>query len=399
VLAAALTMLGACSQPVGSGPGAPTSAGSVAPTPTAERPTPSEPDPTPVTVAFVEATALEPPADRIAPAYQGAKLAFATAELRGELPAPVEIEVLDSGGTLAGTLEVAAGIVADPRTVAVIAAPGLPWQAVLGDALDAAGVPWVSLSTAGADLVRRGWSGWRALVPDQVAEGEALGRVLHGLHRARQGLCVLEQRGIPAGRLRDAAIRTAGVPVVLETLVEDSTGSVAAAASGVADRGCGAVLWTGEGALGAALRRRLVELGLGRTPFLGTERIRDAGYLEAAGAAAEGTLAVCPCADVSTSTRLVHQRFIQDYQAEFGLAPGSYAVEGWDAAELLISALRSGTSRAQVREALDDTDRFEGLAVTYRFGRGGELLQPVSAIHTYRVEGGRWLELSEQRRR
>lgn len=353
-----------------------------------------------VTVAFVEATNLEPPGDRIAPAYQGVKLALATAELGGGLPATVEVEVLETGGTVAGTLEVAADIVADPRVVAVVAAPGLPWQTVLGDALEAARVPWISLSSAGIALGARGWTGWRRLVADQVAEGEALGRDLHGLHRARAGLCALTERGIPAGRMLDAAARTAGAPVLLDAVVEDSPASVNAAVDAVAGSGCGAVLWAGEGSVGASLRRRLVEVGLGRVPFVGTQRIRDAGFLEAAGRAAEGVLAVCPCVDVSTSMRLAHQRFIQDYQAEFGLAPGPYAVEGWDAARLLISAFRADAlERSEIRAALARTSVFEGLAATYRFGPGGELAQPLLAVRTYRVEGGRWLELPGRRRR
>jgi branched-chain amino acid transport system substrate-binding protein len=352
-----------------------------------------------VTVAFIEATGLEPPTDRIAPAYQGAKLAFATAELLGELPAQVDVWVLDTGGTVAGTLEVAAEIAADRRVVAAIAAPGLPWQAALGEGLAAAGVPWVSLSSAGVGLGERGWSGWRRLVPDEVSEGEALGRLVRGLRGAREGLCALEQQGIPAGRLVVAATRTAGVPVLLETVVEDSPGSVAAAASGVAESGCGVVLWAGEGALGALLRRRLVEAGLGRIPFVGTQRIRDAGYAEAAGEAAEGTLAVCPCADVSASMRLAHQRFIQDYQAEFGLPPGPYAVEGWDAARMLIAAFRTGArERPEVRGFLAGLAAFEGLAGTYRFAPGGELRHPLGAVRTYRQEGGRWLERPGQRR-
>lgn len=394
-LALGLAILGACSGQVGSGPAGQVGSGS----PSRRAPSPTPPPADPVTVAFVEATELEPPGDRIAPAYEGARLAFATAELRGELPAPVGIQVLDTGGTVAGTLEVAAGIVEEPDIVAVIVAPGLPWQAVLGDALEAARVPWVSLSSAGADLSARGWTGWRVLVPDQVAEGEALGRVLHGLRRARRGLCVLGERRVPAGRLLEGTSRTAGAPILLQATVEDSPESVDEAVAGVSERGCGAVVWAGEGALGAALRRRLVETGLGRIPFVGTERIRDAGYLEAAGGAAEGTIAVCPCADVSTSTRLSHQRFIQDFQAEFGLPPGPYAVEGWDAARLLISALRSGgPSRIGLREALGATGAAEGLAFTYRFGPSGELLQPLAAVRTYRVEGGRWLELPGRRR-
>lgn len=390
-LASAVALLAACSAAV------PGERDPVSASPSTASPSP---EPEPVTVAFVEATALEPPGDRLAPAYQGARLAFASATLRGDLSAPVEVEVLDTGGTAAGTLEVAAGIVADPGIAAVIAAPGLPWQGVFGDALEAARVPWLSLSSAGVDLGARGWVGWRRLVPDQVSEGEALGRVLHGFPRARAGLCALSERSIPAGRMLAAAARTAGAPLRLEALVDDSPGSVDGAVAAVMEAGCGAVLWGGEGTLGASLRRRLIEVGLARIAFVGSERIRDAGYLEAAGKAAEGTIAVCPCADVSTSRRLAHQRFIQDFQAEFGLAPGAFAVEGWDAARLLISALRAGArTRSEIRDALAGVGAFEGLATGYRFGPGGDLVQPFAALRTYRVEGGRWLELPGERRR
>ncbi|GIV00764.1 MAG: hypothetical protein KatS3mg014_2379 [Actinomycetota bacterium] len=275
--------------------------------------------------------------------------------------------------------------------VAAIAAPGLPWQAALGDALGAAGVPWVSLSGSGVDLGSRGWDSWRRLIPDQRAEGRALGRLVRGLRGADQGLCVLEEVGVPAGRLLDAAVRTAGLPVRLWSRLEEA--DVATAEQAVRASGCGVVVWAGEGALGAALRRRFAEAGLRRLPFVGTGRIRDPGFLEAAGGPAEGVLAVGACADVSTSTALPAQRFIQDYQAEFGLPPGPCAVEGWDAARLLIAAVREGaTDRRSLASALAAMGSFDGLARTYRFTRGGELSQPVEAVRAYQVEGGRWLE-------
>ncbi len=360
-----------------SSPGSP----SAAPSPTA---------PPRVTIAYVEAAGLEAPGDRIAPAFQGARLAFRAASIAGGAPAEVELRPMDTGGDVPGTLEVAAGIARDPSIVAVIAAPGLPWQAALGDALGAAGVPWISLSGAGSDLGERGWTGWRRLVANQRAEGRALGRLVGDLRGARRGLCVLEEPGLPAGRLLAAVLRTAELPVRAQLAVDEA--GLAEVSEFVRASGCGAVVWTGEGALGAAVRRRLVEAGLRRVSFVGTGRIRDQGFLEAAGAAAEGALAVSACTDVLTSTALAAQRFIQDYQAEFGLPPGPCAVEGWDAARLLLAALEEGgTDRRSLAAALETVGSFEGLARTYRFASGGDLGQPLEAVDTYEVEGGRWL--------
>jgi branched-chain amino acid transport system substrate-binding protein len=128
--------------------------------------------------------------------------------------------------------------------------------------------------------------------------------------------------------------------------------------------------------------------------FVGSERIRDQGFLEAVGEAGEGALAICPCVDVSTSTDLAAQRFIQDYQSEFGLPPGPYAVEGWDAARMLVAAFREGAvERGPVSTALEVMTAFDGLAGTYRFGFGGDLTDAAASVRISRVEGGRWLEI------
>ncbi|HEX5951373.1 MAG TPA: hypothetical protein VFZ96_10240, partial [Actinomycetota bacterium] len=104
------------------------------------------------------------------------------------------------------------------------------------------------------------------------------------------------------------------------------------------------------------------------------------------------------CVDVSTSFDLAAQRFIQDYQSEFGLPPGPYAVEAWDAARILVGAFREGaTTRKAVGVALSALRTFDGLARAYRFGPDGDLQEGRRSVRLSRVEGGRWLELPAHR--
>ena len=358
-------------------------------------PTPTITTPVTLTVAFVEALDGEDAADRVAPAFQGARLAFSNAEVVTGLPVDVEVVAYDTEGDPARTTEIAAEIASTPEIVAAIGAPGLTRQAVLGDALDAAGVPWISLSGAGSGLGDRGWTGWRRLVADQVVQGTVLARTVDALTASEQGVCLLGDGTAPARSLLGAAVGALDSRVVLRAAVPEAQPDVATAAGAVAEAGCGVVLWGGEGSLGAALRRQLVEDHLRRVVFVGSERIRDQGFLEAVGKAGEGTLAICPCVDVSTSTDLAAQRFIQDYQSEFGLPPGPYAVEAWDAARMLVAAFREGAvTRETVRTALEVSTAFDGLARIYRSDLGGDLAEPAATLRLSQVEGGRWLELT-----
>lgn len=382
---------GACTGDASPGPPGPRSA-SASTSPPAPSSTAA---PVAVTVAFVEALDGGDSAGRVAPAFQAVSLAFANAEVFGNLPVEVDVVTFDIGGDPTRTSEIAAELAADPSVVAAIGAPGLGAQTVLGDALDAAGVPWVSLSGLGSGLGDRGWNGWRRLVADVAAQGSTLARMVDALHASRAGVCAIGDGSRAARSLLGAAVPALRADVLLREVVPEGQTEIAGAASAAAEAGCGVVLWAGEGGLGAALRRQLVEEGLHRVAFVGGDRMRDQDYLDAAGPAAEGTLATCPCVDLSTSTELAAQRFIQDYQAEFGLPPGPYAVEAWDAARLLIDVLRDGaTTREEVATGLSATRSFDGLGGVYAFGTGGDLAHPEEAVRRFRVEGGRWIELA-----
>ncbi|HET9722262.1 MAG TPA: branched-chain amino acid ABC transporter substrate-binding protein [Actinomycetota bacterium] len=390
---AVIGLVAACTPDADPGPPAPTPTGST-PTPavTTASPTPSEP--VSLRVAFVETLTNDEPDDRVTAAFQAARLAFSNAELVAGLPVEVDVAAYDTEGDPARTAEISAEIASTPEVVAVIGAPGLIQQQELGDALSSAGIPWLSLSGEGARLGGRGWTGWRRLVADQATQGETLGGVVATLRRSEQGVCAMGDGTPPSDALLRAATRTLGGPVVLRTNVAEAQPDVAAAGQAVARARCGVVLWGGGESAGAALRRQLVEEGLREVAFVGGDAIRDRSFLEAVGPAGEGTLATCPCVDVSTSIDLAAQRFIQDYQSEFGLPPGAYAVEAWDAARILVAAFREGaTTREAVRGALGALTTFDGLARTYRFGADGDLVEGPRSVRLSLVEGGRWLEL------
>jgi branched-chain amino acid transport system substrate-binding protein len=343
----------------------------------------------PLKVAFVQDLSGGEAETAVAPALQAATLAFASAALHGGL-VEVELVPFDTGGGSAGAAEVATEIGSDEAFVAALGALYLDGQAALGDALDKAGVPWLSLSSRGDDLGERGWAAWRRLVADETEVGAALAGHVDGLRASRRGVCVLGDGTSASRALARAVLASLDAHVPLRataaTAVEDVMAQVARAE-------CGVVVWAGDAVGAAAVRRELVAVGLGTIGFVGGEGMKRDDYLGAVGADGEGTEAVCPCVDLSTSTALQARRFIQDYQAEFGLPPGPFAAEAWDAARMIVSAFRTGAeTRAAVAEAIAGTASFEGLAGAYRFTQGGELASGSDAVHLYRDEGGRWIE-------
>lgn len=333
-------------------------------------------------VAYVQDLAPEQALDTTLPPLQAIELAFATAASSGLLPTPVEVVAFDTQGDPVATGEVAAEIASDPSFVAAFAAPNLGGLGGLVDVLAAEGVPVLSLSAR--DPVEGAAPGtfFRFVAPLAV-QASSLAEGVTALRRSDGDVCLVLP---PTDETRFSKEVREALSPDLRVFEEDAAGDVLE----VLSLECGTVVWTGDGIGGAALAVSIEDAPPPSPILIGGPGLREPDFLGEAGTAAEGVIAFCSCADVSTALGLGAQRFIQDYQSEFGTPPGPFAVEAWDAAHMLIEALDTGGPSGEGLIArLASTPRFEGLGRAYAF-TGGELTQPADAVLVYRVEGGRW---------
>ena len=333
----------------------PSSSASLATTPgTSASPSPVEH----VNVAFIRDSSVPDGDEHALPALQGAELAFRTAVIADPDAVPIDLVPVDVGEDPAA-LET---IRSDPLLVAAIVAPGVEVDVP-------AGIPVLSLSglaSASEDGVR--------LVPPLATPARALARSV------REAPCILSE---------DPPPDPFGAVVARRSGERAEAIDVAEVAAVVSDRGCRTVVWVGGPDAAADAADALEDVPV---RLVGGDRLLDHDFLAEASGSAEGARAFCPCTDVSTSTAFAARRFIQDYQSEFGSAPGAYAVEGWDAAHLVLRAARgAAATREEVAAWLGGVAAHDGLATTYRFGSDGELLDPDATVRVYRVVGGRWV--------
>jgi len=265
---------------------------------------------------------------------------------------------------LAGEPSAVDEIASDPSFVAAIAGPGAD-----GSGLAAAGVPVVSVSTAGPTP-----SGgtWLRLVAPMDVLADAIAEELVGTQA-----CILSEEPPPDALAGLLSERLGGSVATLDP---------AEASRFLQENGCDAVAWAGSPDPGAELARALPDA----MALAGGDRLLDPDFLEA-GPSADGARAVCACADLSTSIDPSVSTFIQDYQSEFGTAPGAYAVESWDATRAILAALSGGSGREGVAASIEAQQLVEGLATTYRFGATGELDEGSDPVTVSELRSGRWV--------
>jgi branched-chain amino acid transport system substrate-binding protein len=355
------------------------------------RPTP--PGHLTVRLAYVGDYALEEAPALVAPGYQGASLAAEQATEAGGLPADVEVVSYSTDGDTEKALEVAGELAADPQVVGVLIAPYTAESRAVGAVLQAAGLPQISLSSLDPSSASNGWSDWRRAVALAGAQARALAAFARALPATRAGICLAGDGSGLAAVVGRAAGRQLQGNVRARITVPPGDASAARAAATVRRAGCGVVLWTGYGARAAALRLRLSTSGR-PVQMLATDAAKTESYLTETGREGDGTVVSCGCVDLTTSTRLDAQRFINAFQFDIGALPGPYAVEGWDAGNRFIEAVRRGAiTRGEVATALEGDRSYDGLAGTYAFRGDGELEPSSAAIRFYRAEAGRWIGL------
>jgi branched-chain amino acid transport system substrate-binding protein len=326
-----------------------------------------------VRVVVLQDGSLPDAADLVSPGVLGLRLALSQAP-------STELEILDTAGDPARTIAAARAAAADPGVVAAVIAP---FTALPPDALDVllgAGLPVLTLSSLSEPPAGKGPPpAWRRFVAPVSVTARAELLVAANIHRA-DPVCVLGEDTIWSTTVRTAIDRTrTGVRV--RSITPPPGESLAA----IEAAGCGAAMWTG-GAPGAGA---LADAIHGNVPLVLDDAARTTGYLVGRWPTASTALAVCSCADVSTSEDPDAQRFVHDLQASTGLDAGPFAVEGFDAGTWLVRALGEGATREQVADRLASLTRFDGLTRTYRWDDRGSPLD--QGVRVYRGVGLRWL--------
>lgn len=326
----------------------------------AERGDPSQAGSSAPRIAYLAPGPLDDPS--FAPAFASARISITVAAAPQEDPATIDWIELPSGDGV--TLDDAVGtLLADYD--AVMVAPGVGHREIetIAAVVDSMSIPAVSLSGgAPGDLY--------VMAPDRRSLLRAM------VDAAGRGACAAwDEGGVGVGRLLARLVEREGDGAggVGFRVVPGAEGEASVA---IREAGCLAVVWSGAPAPAGVLRSALAGDGGAVIPLIGADALRDADFLDAAGSAADGTIIVSGARDVSTRLRLEVRRFIQDYQAEVGSPPQPYAVEGWDAARILLRVLRDGPLENVV---------WEGLGGSYVLG--GEVEPPT---FLYSLRGHRW---------
>lgn len=289
----------------------------------------------------------------------------------------VQLKAFDTEGDPQKATGIAPQIVDDASIVGLV---GPTWSGetkATGSAFDQAGLVAITPSATNVALSGQGWATFfRGLSSDGV-QGPSLANYLKNTLGVKK-VCVVDDstdagvgqtRAISdtLGPLADAACRIS---------VKKGDKDFSAAVTQIKDQSPDAVVFASYYTEGALLLQQLREAGYTGL-FAGPDGLKDPQFIKAAGESAKDAVLSCPCGPATGD-------FADQYTKEFGQAPGTYSVEAYDAATILLKGIDSG---AVTRPALlDFVTNYEGQGVArkYQWTPTGELTS--NLIWVYKVQ-------------
>ncbi|HEY6567020.1 MAG TPA: ABC transporter substrate-binding protein [Actinomycetota bacterium] len=349
-------------------------------------------------IGFLQDLTVPSHVDLVSPSFLAFDLAVHDAIEAGGSELDVEVVQMDTEGDPERAVSFAREIVADPSYVAAVAAPFWSEPPEVAAILEDAGVPTLSLSPqspSSATGTQAASGLWRRFVPDASLQVEVLADVITSAATsevkdgAAEPVCILGEDWSYSTELQ-SDLDEALAPSITRTMLTLDDDVDVDLAHG---RGCGLVVWTGapDGAVDLASALHAAGSVRGRPVDFGADALKT--VIPPTAPNHEGVVVgalTCPCADVSTRSDDGVRRFINAYQSANGLAPGIYAAEAWDAAQVLAGALAGEAhDRTAVAASLARLERFDGVVGEYVFDGGGELVSP--RVGLYSAAGSRWL--------
>ena len=289
----------------------------------------------------------------------------------------VQLKAFDTEGDPQKATAIAPQIVDDASIVGLV---GPTWSGetkATGSVFDQAGLVALTPAATNVALSEQGWKTFfRGLSSDGV-QGPSLANYLKNVAGVKKA-CVIDDSTDAGVGQADAVRQTLGpiTDTACSISVKKGDKDFSAAVTQVKNQSPDVVVYASYYTEAALLLQQLRDAGYTGL-FSGPDGLKDPQFVKAAGQAAEGAILSCPCGPAPAS-------FSDEYTKKFGQAPGTYSVEAYDLATILLTGIDSG---AVTRDALLEFVRGyagQGLAREYQWTDTGELTS--NMIWIYKVQ-------------
>jgi branched-chain amino acid transport system substrate-binding protein len=289
----------------------------------------------------------------------------------------VQLKTFDTEGDPQKATAVAPQIVGDASIVGLV---GPTWSGetkATGAVFDQAGLAALTPSATNVALADQGWKTFFRGLSNDGVQGPALANYLKNVVGVKKA-CVVDD-STDAGLGQANAVRDTLGPIAdsaCNISVKKGDKDFSAAVTQIKGQSPDLVVYASYYTEAALLLQQLRDAGYTGT-FAGPDGIKDPQFIKAAGQAADGSILSCPCGPAGGA-------FADEYTKKFGQAPGTYSLEAYDLATILLKGIDSG---AVTREALLDYVRNysgQGVARMYQWTPTGELTS--NMIWIYKVQ-------------
>ncbi|NLT54650.1 MAG: branched-chain amino acid ABC transporter substrate-binding protein [Actinomycetales bacterium] len=295
---------------------------------------------------------------------------------------PVTLEKFDSQGSPDQAPALAQRIIQKTTIVGVVG-PTFSGESKVADPIfNEAGVPLVSASATGPALSEQSWKVFHRVVGSDAVQGPAAAKYIRDTLKAEK-VFVVDDASEYGKELADILKAELGDAVVGSDTVQVKQTDFSATVTRIKSSGATVFYFGGYYPEAGLLRKQLTDAGGKDILLVSDDGVRDAGYVEAAGAeAAEGTVVTCPCVppDKASGT------FAADYQKAFNTAPGTYSAEAYDAATVFLDGIAAGkTTRADLLTWVKSYNK-QGITKKVQFDPKGDVAD--KTVWTYVFKNG-----------
>jgi branched-chain amino acid transport system substrate-binding protein len=326
----------------------------------------------------------------------GVQLAIDQANKDTSLGFKLKLLKADDGGVPEKAPAAAAQVLQDSSVMGVVGPSFSGASQAVGKKYGDAGLTIVNPSASNGELQDQGFKTWHRVMPNDYAEGPAAADWL--AKKAKKVIVVSDKSAYGDGVAGAVSkeLKSKGVQVVEQAADQTSTKDYGPIAQTVKQSGAQALFYAGYDAQGAQFAKALKAVGYNGIRMSGNG-VKSQVFLDGSKADGEGWYMSCGCQDATVAPEA--KDFSSAYTAMFNTPPSTYSPEAFDAANIVIQAIKSAkesgsVTRASVNDAVNKTD-YKGITAQIKFAANGDLPPGEGTVNLFQVKGGKIVSLGD----